>query len=306
MNAIFTEFDSIIDVVKKFPDEEACITYLEGIRWADGITSPFDEYSKIYVCNKHRYRCKNTGKYFNVRTGTIFDNTKIPLQMWFMAIYLVTSSKKGISSHQLARNLKITQKSAWFLLHRIRYAFGHENFKETFDGVVQADETFVGGKNKNRHADKKVKNSQGRSFKDKTPVLGLLHNGKVNLTVVKSTKAEQIQPIIKRMVTKESLLISDEWGGYSGIEKHCNHVVVDHGVGEYVRGAFHTNSIEGFWSIFKRGIIGIYHQVSRKHLQRYCEEFSYRYNQRNNRLSDQIVTLLQASNKRITYKELIA
>ena len=300
-----TEFKSIIDLVKKFPTEQSCIDHLEAIRWNGVVISPFDEISKVYKCAGNKYKCKNTGKYFNVRTGTIFEDTKIGLQKWFMGIYLVNNHKKGISSHQLARDIEVTQKSAWFMLHRIRYAFDHENFKKTMGDVVEADETFVGGKNKNRHADKKVANSQGRSFKDKTPVLGLMQNGHVNCTVIPNTQAETIKPVIERMVKEGAILVTDDWDAYRALCPKYNHVIVDHQKGEYVRGAFHTNSIEGFWSIFKRGVYGIYHQVSRKHLHRYCVEFSYRYNTRTVNDPQRFNLCLTSIDKRLKYNDLI-
>ena len=170
---INTNFKSILDLVKSFPDEQTCINHLETLRWNGNVVSPFDESSKVYNCKGNKYRCKNTGKYFNVKTNTIFDNTKLGLQKWFLAIYIVTSHKKGISSLQLGRDLDITQKSAWFMLQRIRKCFGIENENE-LDNEVEADETYIGGKNKNRHSYKKVENSQGRSSKDKTPVVGMV------------------------------------------------------------------------------------------------------------------------------------
>lgn len=300
-----TEFKSLMDLLKKFPDEKTCIEHLEAIRWNGNVVSPFDASSKVYKCAGFKYKCKNTGKYFNVRTGTIFEDTKIPLQKWFAATYIINSHKKGISSHQLAKDIEITQKSAWFLLHRIRYAFDHENFKKTFKDVVQADESFFGGKNKNRHADKKVPQSAGRAFKDKTPVLGLMEYGHVDLTVMPNTQAETMRPIIKAKVAKGAMLISDEYDPYRWLRGYCFHVVVNHSRGQYVNGAFHTNSIEGFWSLFKRGIIGIYHQVSRKHLHRYCAEFAYRYNTRKETDPVRFNFCLTGIEKRLTYYDLV-
>jgi len=300
-----TEFKSLVDLLKKFPDEKTCIEHIEAIRWNDNVISPFDETSKVYKCAGFKYKCKNTGKYFNFRTGTIFENTNVSLQKWFMAIYLVNNHKKGISSHQLAKDIEITQKSAWFLLHRIRYAFGHENFQKILNDVIQADETFAGGKNKNRHADKKVLNSQGRLFKDKTPVLGLMQNGHVNLSVIPNTQAETIKPIIEQMVKEGSIIISDDWDAYKSISDKYFHVIVDHQNGEYVKGAFHTNSVEGFWSHFKRTIYGTYHQVSSKHLHRYCSESAFRYNTRKAKDPQRFNLCLTSIDKRLTYKELI-
>ena len=140
------EFKSIFDLLKAFPTEQDCINHLETIRWNGVVVSPFDETSKVYKCANNKYKCKNTGKYFNVRTNTIFDNTKIELQKWFLALYVFSSHKKGISSHQLARDISVTQKSAWFLLHRLRYAFEHPNFQAVLGGndAVEIDETFIG------------------------------------------------------------------------------------------------------------------------------------------------------------------
>lgn len=302
-------FSSILDLVKAFPTEQSCIDHLEWLIWDNNPVSPFDANSKVYKCTNNRYKCTSTNKYFNVKTGTIFENTKIPLQQWFMAIYLFTSHKKGISSYQLASDLGITQKTAWFMLHRIRYAMEHENFLKEMEGVIEVDETFVGGKNKNRHWNKKVPQSQGRSFKDKTPVLGMLERGgNVKTVVVKDTKGDTIKPIIRAKVKKGSIICSDEWHAYNGLNKDYIHEVVDHGRGQYVnaKGAT-TNSIEGHWSQFKKGIIGIYHNiVSRKHLQKYCFEFDFRYNTRLNAVKERFDLFLQGTNsKRLTYQTLI-
>lgn len=163
------EFKSIIDLVQRFPDEQSCIDHLEWLRWEGNVVSPFDPDSKVYKCKGNKYRCRNTAKYFNVKTGTIFEDTKIPLQKWFMALYVFSSHKKGISSHHLARDIDVTQKTAWFLLHRLRYAFDHPNFKKALAGEVEADETLIGGKQKNKH--EKDKNRKHTGSEGKTTVL---------------------------------------------------------------------------------------------------------------------------------------
>jgi hypothetical protein len=167
------EFNSMIDLLKAFPIEQSCIDHLEKLMWDGDLVSPFDPTSKVYKCAGNKYKCKNTGKYFNVRTNTIFDNTKIPLQKLFLALYVFSSHKKGISSHRLVRDIDATQKSACFLLHRLRYAFAASNFKSSLGNVVELDETSVDGKAKNKHASKKKNNEQGNTIHDKATVFGM-------------------------------------------------------------------------------------------------------------------------------------
>jgi response regulator RpfG family c-di-GMP phosphodiesterase len=152
------DFKSIPELLKAFPDEQSCIEHLEALRWNGNVISPFDPSSKVYKCKGNKYRCKNTGKYFNVKTNTLFDNTKVEFQKWFLAIYIATSHKKGISSLQLSKDINVTQKTAWFMLQRIRNCFGISD-NDQLDNKVEVDETFIGGKNKNRHKSKKVENS---------------------------------------------------------------------------------------------------------------------------------------------------
>ena len=302
-------FASIFDLMKAFPTEESCVKHLELLRWNEKVVSPFDETSTVYKLANHKYKCRNTNKYFNVRTGTIFEGTKISLPHWFLAIYIFSSHKKGISSHQLAKDLSITQKSAWFMLQRIRYAMEHDAFLNYMEGIVEADETFVGGKNKNRHADKKVKNSQGRSFKDKTPVIGLLDRDtkKVRCFVSTDTTAASLHPILKSNIKGGSILISDEWKGYNGLSGHFQHQIVDHSRKQYVNDCGGTtNGIENFWTHFKRGWSSTYSgRITAKHLQKYANEFTFRYNTKEETTKQRFDLLLQNTNgKRITYKNL--
>ena len=221
-----TKFNSLFELMEAFPDEDSCIEYIERLRWPNGVVSPYNPSSKVYKLGNHQYYCKNTERIFNVRTGTIFSNTKLPLRKWFMAIWLVLSNKKGISSMQLARDVQVTQKTAWYLLHRIRLCLGCKN-ESTLQGEVECDETFVGGKNKNRHRDKKVKYSQGRSFKDKTPVFGMLQRGgDVVAKVVKDTSGRELSPNILRYVAPNTMLYTDEWRGYQNVDKYYDHYFV--------------------------------------------------------------------------------
>lgn len=302
-----TNFRNLTELLDFFKDEETCKAYYEQKRWGGNVACPHCGSLKIYRTNRG-YKCgeKLCNKKFSVTVGTIFENTKIGLRTWFAAMYLISTGKKGVSSLQLAEQLGVTQKTAWFVLHRIREML-NDNKGEQLQDVVQIDESYFGGKNKNRHADKKVDGTQGRSTKDKTPVLGAKGlNGKVVLQVVVDTSASTIQPIIEKWVKGGSIMVSDEWRGYNGLDKKYLHVTVNHSGGEYVRGAFHTNGIENFWSTFKRGIIGIYHQVSAKHLQRYCDEFGYRHNERKSTGVEKFdIALTKVSSARITYQTLI-
>ncbi|MGB1042958.1 MAG: IS1595 family transposase [Tenacibaculum sp.] len=299
------DFNSILELINAFPNEQSCIDHLEKLRWNGNVVSPFDNTSKVYNCKGNKYKCKNTGKYFNVRTQTIFDNTKMPLQKWFLAIWLVTSHKKGISSLQLGRDLDITQKSAWFMLQRIRNCFGIDNDTK-LGNEVEVDETYVGGKNKNRHANKKIKEAQGRSSKDKTPVFGMVERGgKVKACTVENTSGYTLSTEIIKSVKQSAKLYSDEWLGYSGLNRIYDHSTVKHYQKQYVNGRVHTNTIEGFWSLLKRGIVRIYHFTSKKHLQMYVDEFVFRYNTRKGTESERFNLLLNNIENRITYKELI-
>lgn len=295
------DFNSILELIKAFPTQQSCIDHLEQLRWNGNVVSPFDATSKVYDCKGNKYKCKNTGKYFNVKTNTIFDNTKIELQKWFLAIWLVTSHKKGISSLQLGRDLNITQKSAWFMLSRIRQCFGLDNDTK-LDNEVEADETFVGGKNANRHANKKFHGTTD----DKAPVLGMVERkGKVIAKKVDNTTYETLSTEILKNVKETAKLYTDEYTSYARLKRVYDHKVVKHSQHQYVNGRVHTNTIEGFWSLLKRGIFGIYHFTSKKHLQLYVDEFAFRYNSRTSSEAMRFNLLLQNTENRITYKELI-
>lgn len=301
------EFKSIFDLLKAFPSEQDCINHLEKLRWNGTVISPFDETSKVYNCAGNKYKCKNTGKYFNVRTNTIFDNTKIPLQKWFLALYVFSSHKKGISSHQLAKDISVTQKSAWFLLHRLRYAFDHPNFQNTLNSEVEVDEMFIGGEAKNKHSNKKNKNERGGTLHEKQPVLGMKERGgNVVAKVVPNRNKETILPIVHRTVENDSKVYTDEYTAYKDLRYNYEHQKVNHGAKEYVNQMAHTNGIENFWSHLKRGIDGIYHWVSKAHLQSYVDEFTLRFNTRGLDTQSRFNFVLSAiANKRLTYQNLI-
>lgn len=296
-------FKNLIDVMMHFSDNETCKNYLAEMRWSDGIICPHCTHDKVYTMKKN-YKCAGCRKQFSVTKGTIFENSPIPLQKWFAAIWLITSHKKGIASLQLHRDISVTQKTAWFMLHRIRNCFGVET--EQLDNTVEVDETYIGGKNKNRHESKKIKGTQGRSTKDKAAVLGMLERGdKVKAVKVPDVGTETLTTEIIENVKEGSTIYSDEWKSYKALNAIFEHSFVSHSAKEYVNGDVHTNTIEGFWSLLKRGIIGIYHFTSKKHLQKYLNAFAYRYNTRNLECSERFSNMLAISNVRLTYKQLI-
>lgn len=301
-------FNSLYDLTEYFSSEDDCLNYLENIRWGKKQECPHCYHDKLYKLQgkNKRFKCAKCRKQFSVKVGTIFEDTKVELKKWFIAIYLHSSHKKGISSIQLGKDIGVTQKTAWFMLQRIRYALEDDSPEQLTD-TIEVDETYVGGKNKNRHKDKKVPFSQGRSYKDKTPVFGMIQRGgKVMARVVPDVKGNTLKKIIFEKVKQGACINSDEWFAYTGLSRWYKHRVVCHGKKQYVDGENHTNTIEGFWSHLKRGIFGVYHWVSRKHLQGYVNEFVFRYNTRLLSEYGKFNMVLSSSiGKRLKYQNLI-
>lgn len=322
-----------MQVSEYFSDTQKCVEYIKQVRWSSGIECSFCKCKKVYELKgkNKRFKCSFCKKQFSVIKGTIFENSPLPLQKWFVAIYLLISRKKGISSIQLSKDIGVTQKTAWFMLHRIRYMMKERPLKEKLRDYVQADETFVGGKNKNRHWDKKVKNSQGRSFKDKTPVLGLLEQelsylierphklipsktvlekvivkpGRLVTKVAPNTQASSVKLFIYQMVERNTTLITDEWKAYIGLGGIYDHHIVNHLKKQYVsEDGLTTNGVENAWSILKRSIIGVYHNVTRKHLHRYTAEFTFRYNNRSLYNQDLLLASMANLERRLNWEQL--
>ena len=303
------EFKSLFEMVAAFPDEQSCIDHLRSIRWANGAFCPYCGSTKVYNFSDGRtHKCGEADcrQRFSIKVGTIFEASKIGLHKWFMAIYLITSHKKGIASTQLAKDIDVTQKTAWFMMHRLRHAAETKSFNAPLKGEVEADETYIGGKEKNKHADKKIPGSQGGA--NKAVVFGMLERGgELRAHAVADSKAETVQGEIVANVAPGTNVMTDEHRGYTGLEGRYHHHTVNHSAGEYVKHYFiHTNGLEGAWSLFKRQVYGIHHWVSTKHLDRYLNEFTFRYNRRSAGEGERMNDFLGRVDGRLTYKALIA
>ena len=299
---------SLIEAVQKFGDEASAEAWFIERRWKDGIRCP--HCNSVHISERASrkpmpYHCRTCRQYFSVRTGTVLQNSKLPLSKWCIAFYLFSTNLKGVSSMKLHRDLGITQKSAWHMAHRIREAWNVESDK--FSGPVEVDETYIGGKESNKHKHKKL--NSGRGTVGKTPIAGAKDRatGKVKVAVVDKTDRPTLQGFVRYAVEPGTTVYTDEHAAYTGITTFgIDHAAVKHGVGEYVNGQAHTNGIENFWSVLKRGYHGVYHQMSPKHLHRYAIEFAGRHNVRPMDTADQMTSLAVGSvDKHLPYEELI-
>lgn len=303
------KFRTLVDLLTYFTDEQVCRDYLEIIRWEGVLECPYVDCTNGKHIAKFkdgkRYKCPTCQRTYSVKVGTIFEDSKIPLRKWFAGIYLITSHKKGISSCQLARDLGVTQKTAWYMNHRVRHSLGMEA-ETKLSGVCEADESFIGGKEANKHKNKRTEGTQGRSVQTKTAVAGVVQRGgEIRTQVVPDTSGSNLRRFVYENVARGSELNTDEWYGYKGLEKLYSHSVVKHNENEYVQGTTHTNTMEGFWSLLKRGVVGIYHSVSSKHLQKYLDEFTFRYNTRKINESDRFNFMLSNMATHLPYQKLI-
>ncbi len=304
----FSKFHSIISFTNYFNNEDVCKQTLIEARWGDDVVCP---HCGEHHCSKRadgRFRCNKCKHNFSCLVGTIFANTKISLQKWFIVMYLISSHKKGVSALQIMRDCEVSQKTAWFILHKIRGIYG-QNDSKSLKGKVEMDEMYLGGREINKHESKKTNGTQGRSTKTKTPIFGMKERGgRVVAMKVENTKGATLLPIVSQFVEKGAATYTDEAKIYSKLDKNgYNHEFVNHSQREYVKANdIHTNGIEGFWAHFKRVIFSTYHCVSKDYLQRYIDEQVYRWNTRKWSASQRFEDMFKKACKSFDYTDVLS
>ncbi|MEO6727187.1 MAG: IS1595 family transposase [Blastocatellia bacterium] len=303
-----------MEAINHFSSIARCFEYLIPIRWPNGITCPnCNSTEHSFLSTRHIWKCKACKKQFSIKQGTIMEDSPLGYDKWMCAIWLIANAKNGISSYEIHRGIGVTQKSAWFLLHRIRLAMKTGSFVK-LSGTIEGDETFVGGKAKNMHKERREAVIKGRGTVGKAIIAGLLERGdkeagevsRVAASVVIDRTAETLQSQIRANVEAGSEIMTDEWVGYEGLDADYIHSVINHSV-KYAEGNITTNRMENFWTLFKRCINGTYVSVECDHLSAYLDEETFRFNERKGKDGDRFVKVLEGvTGRRITYKELTA
>jgi transposase-like protein len=296
---------TLVEAIRYFADLNVATEFVAALRWPDGPVCPEcggKEHS--YLTTRRLWKCKACKKQFSVKVGTIFEDSPIPLDKWLASIWLIANAKNGVSSHELGRSIGLTQKSAWFVLHRVRLAMQTKSF-DKFSGAVEVDETFIGGRAGFMHGKVRKQKIHGTGGVDKTPVMGFIERGgRVHAEVVPNTRERTLQAKVRQHVEYGSNLYTDSAYAYRGLGFDYDHETVDHAV-EYVRGQVHANTMENFWSLLKRGLKGTYVSVEPFHLFRYLDEQVFRFNaRRDNDLGRFVVVVSRVAGRRLTYAAL--
>lgn len=298
---------TLLEAVRYFSDLDVATEYVASRRWPDGPVCPacgLVDKKHYYLKSRRVWKCRSCMKQFSVKVGTIFEDSPLGLDKWLVAGWLLANSKNGISSHEMARHLGVTQKTSWFMMHRLRKAMQTGTF-EKLSGEVEADETFIGGKARNMHASKRKEKIAGRGSSGKVAVMGLLErHGEVRTKVVPDTKSRTLQVEVRENVEPGSEVHTDALRSYRGLDPEYIHNVVDHAE-RYVDGHVHTNGLENFWSLLKRTLKGTYVSVEPYHLYRYLDEQAFRFNERDGQDADRFAKALESvSGRRLTYSDL--
>lgn len=304
---------TLIDAVRYFSDAQTCDDYMRRIKWPDGVVAcpacgaSGERIGEIPA--RHKMQCKDCRRQFSYKVGTIFEDSPLGLDKWFVAVWSVANAKNGISSHELARAIGVTQKTAWFMLHRVRKAMEVDDLGGPFDGPSEADTTYIGGIASNMHKAKREKVIKGRGTVGKTAVHGVLQRtgdkpSRVRCAVVERDDAETLLAEVRRHVKRGETICTDAAASYNSLMATHEHQVIDHSI-EYVRGHVHTNGLENFWSLFKRAIKGTYVAIARFHLFRYVGEQVFRFNQRTDNDAGRFATVMgRVVGKRLTFRVL--
>ncbi|MGQ3039854.1 MAG: IS1595 family transposase [Brevundimonas sp.] len=309
------QFKTLPQLFAAFPTEQSAIDHLTALRFGNGIfcalcgcadSGKVKRMSSAGVLT-NQYKCYACRGKFSVKVGTIFQDSKLPLRTWFAAIWMITNHPKGIASTTLATDLGITQKSAWFVLHRLRHAARTDSFNAPLSGEVEIDETFVGGREHNKHKSQKTSNKRGHSIELKTVVMGMKQrDGEVRAGVIDNTRSATLRHIVQENVAKGSTVYTDEHQGYNDLRHDYDHQKVSHRKGEYVRGKATTNGIESVWALFKRQYVGTHHWISPKHMDAYLNEMTFRLNRRGMDKGERVNALLSQIEGPMPWKVLTA